>query len=41
MQFQSITGKIMGDTVGVLLSQWDAEAFMIVWKWTTGEMLTV
>jgi hypothetical protein len=38
----SIKSQIMGDTIGVLFSQWgDSPTLLSVWKWTTGEMLSV
>lgn len=32
----------MGDTLGILFSQWgDTPTLLGVWKWTTGEMISV
>lgn len=34
--------QIMGDTIGILFTKLDvSEAMLRVWKWTTGEMLSV
>jgi hypothetical protein len=38
----SIKSQIMGDTLGILFSQWgDTPTLLGVWKWTTGEMISV
>ena len=38
----SIKCQIMGDTIGILFARWGGSPTpLIVWKWTTGEMLSV